>query len=108
MAWDGPCGHPRSKSRVAPQGGPRGHPRWLGVAYAAQDPDLGWTTRPPHVADGGGLRRRCWRSMKASAGLNVCEGNYLVFCSHIFFLQFSFNDDVLNSEWIAQNPYYVQ
>jgi hypothetical protein len=36
------------------------------------------------------LRRRRWRPAEASGGSNVCEKNNLVFCLHIFFLQFFF------------------
>jgi hypothetical protein len=49
---------------------------------------LGWPATP-HMVDGGGLRRQHWCPTEASGGSNVCERNNLVFCSHIFFLQFS-------------------
>jgi hypothetical protein len=68
---------------------------------------LGWPA-PPHMVDGGGLRQRHWCLAEASGSSNVCERNNPVFCSYIFFLQFSFNDNVSNSKWIAQNPCFVQ
>jgi hypothetical protein len=50
------------------------------------------------VVDKDGLRQQRWRPVEASGGSSVCEINNPVFCSHIFFLQFSFNDDASNSE----------
>jgi hypothetical protein len=40
--------------------------------------------------------------------VQMSERNNIMFRSHIFFLQFSFNDDVSNFEWITQNPCFVQ
>jgi hypothetical protein len=62
------------------------------------------------VVDEGGLSHQRWHPVEANGDSNVCKRNNPVFCSHIFFLQFSFNDDVSNSKWIAQNkdPCFVQ